>query len=172
MKPIEYVKVAKLYRYYSINMNFIDSLVGSYLWFSRFKDLNDPHESNVENWDFDYTREDLERLFLNQRKDNFPTLEDFRKFADEGKLNNDKWNKESQSAAYAALDQQSVCCFTRNNHDLLMWTFYADNSKGLVLGFDTNEDLHAFQKIAEVKYLPTYFVPKYSIQNRTTYLSL
>lgn len=45
-----------------------------------------------------------------------------------------------------------VCCFSKNNSNLLMWSHYADRHQGFCLKFDT--DIEPFSKSFEVIYKP------------------
>ena len=45
-----------------------------------------------------------------------------------------------------------VCCFSTVEDNLIMWSHYADNHKGLLLKFDTSELQKVFSKITHVSY--------------------
>jgi hypothetical protein len=43
-----------------------------------------------------------------------------------------------------------VCCFTKNNDNLLMWSYYADSHKGICIEFDSKKE--PFSKAFKVNY--------------------
>ncbi|MCX6183018.1 MAG: DUF2971 domain-containing protein [Bacteroidetes bacterium] len=45
-----------------------------------------------------------------------------------------------------------LCCFCKNNENILMWSHYADNHRGVCLEFDTDRDEELFKNPLLVKY--------------------
>ena len=50
----------------------------------------------------------------------------------------------------AVFDTKGVCCFSRSNDNLLMWSHYASSGKGFCLEFDSTTE--PFNKVQPVKY--------------------
>jgi hypothetical protein len=55
-------------------------------------------------------------------------------------------------AVVEAKNNLGICCFTKDNSNLLMWAHYADNHKGVCLKFDIYEDKEIFDDPLTVKY--------------------
>src|SRR5438874_2071061 len=48
------------------------------------------------------------------------------------------------------------CCFSKPNDHILLWTFYADENKGISFGFDVACDLDFFTSPQKVTYQNNY----------------
>ncbi|WP_321279179.1 DUF2971 domain-containing protein [Marinifilum fragile] len=55
-----------------------------------------------------------------------------------------------QNIRQESFSKIGVCCFSKNNSNLLMWSHYADNHQGFCLEFDSN--IKPFSKTFEVTY--------------------
>ena len=51
-----------------------------------------------------------------------------------------------------AINKIGICCFSKTEKEILMWSHYSDSHKGLCLKFDINEDPNIFQFLEKVKY--------------------
>lgn len=128
-----------LYRYRQINDNTKDSLRNHYLYFSPITKLNDPFEGHAE-FKFSGTKAQKERFIKDvgkqyvsgSRKERRAALSKRRSVLSRDKADTDF----VQTNARKILDENPVCCFSRTNNDILMWSHYAGAHTGLCLGFD------------------------------------
>lgn len=59
------------------------------------------------------------------------------------------------------MNRHGICCFSRNDEEILMWSHYADCHKGICLGFDVSKDPDFFVFPKNVAYQDNY--PKIDI---------
>jgi hypothetical protein len=128
-----------IYKFFS-NIEFLFSTINdSQLWFSKVEDFNDPFE-----WAFPY-KIDIEKNkadIIKYVKDN--SLHQPPQFIDykiNEYLSNPKKLEDELNATVSYRRKKGVCCFTvpENNCSILMWSHYANNHKGFVLGFNEND---------------------------------
>ncbi len=127
-----------LYKYRPINKNTISSLINSEFHYSFAEQFNDPFDC-----DFYYynkgTRKDkvsylLKRLPMSSKK----FIEMFKE------LNSINFNNRKVKDKYPSLisgeksnDKSLIVnCFTKKPNNILMWSHYADNHKGICIGYN------------------------------------
>lgn len=126
-----------------INKHTLSSIKEKYLWFSKMADFNDPYEGQVR-IDHNYTAYELES-FIKERRE-ILTDYDIQKLL----TNADEYIIEGMKKAY---EGERICCFTTSSDNMLMWSHYADNHKGLCLKFDITEDsTGVFKTLFPVQY--------------------
>ncbi len=144
-----------VYKFCSININTIKSLVNSELWFGNPLHFNDPLDCcinikfsgtlegvDLENFYEDYNRIMPEKVEINSKL----TLVG----VDETIFENDYKNFYD----YCAKRYLGMTCFSKEYEQPLMWSHYADSHKGLVLMFNQHMMFDESQKVnfIEVKY--------------------
>lgn len=65
------------------------------------------------------------------------------------------------------MNRHGICCFSKKNADLLMWSHYADCHTGICLGFDVKKDPGFFIFPINVNYQDAY--PKIDISEESKY---
>ena len=127
-----------IYKFFS-NIEFLlSSLKNSQLWFSKVEDFNDPFE-----WDVPYridTTKNEEQIIKYIRDNSFHKPESYIKIKIDFYLSNPSKLEEEFNKTLAYREKKGVCCFTKEENltNILMWSHYADNHKGIVLGLDVN----------------------------------
>jgi hypothetical protein len=100
-----------------INVRLIDSLVNQSLYFAKPDTLNDPFDCRID------LQKAIERAALSATGDRKNFLSSF--------LGNPEFLRIWKST----FDSIGVCCFSRTIEDTLLWTHYADDHKGVCLGY-------------------------------------
>lgn len=137
-----------LYKYRPINKNTIESIINSSLHFSHPSDFNDPFDSNIPVTFSGSSQEQIKEYFKKNRN-GIPAY-----IHEEVFSLNDNAFLEKMISMINISDKQyfyknaSMCCFSRTNKNILMWSHYADSHKGIVLGFDSYEN----RKDYDIKY--------------------
>ncbi len=123
-----------VYKYRPFSINSLSALQKHSLWFSSHEDFNDPYEGLLrppyEEWNKQIriigetiNEEDIKELGI-----------------------------EYLSTFNPLMKGQRICCFSRKNDDILLWTHYADEHRGFCLEFDVLEDVDFFLPIFPVVY--------------------
>ena len=123
------------------------------LRFSQIEVLNDPFEINPSLNLFKKSLKDLIRKYFESRTDDFKKLS----FIEKESL--------IQKTAQPAIDttirnfkDYLILSLTKNEHNLLMWSHYADSHHGMVIGFDYDnyffhqDGTHEISRCYDVKY--------------------
>ena len=125
-----------IYRYRTINDNLIDSLENNYLWFSKFKDFNDPFDGRVV-MTKSYTIGEIMLFSIRAKK---ISLIEAHIEATTYYINDISGFCESMNDSLQKnKDKLKICCFSEVDDNILMWSHYADSHKGLCLEFDTKK---------------------------------
>jgi len=149
-----------VYKYHSINRYLFDLLTSGQLWFSHQNELNDPYDCKYA----------LSDNFLTPllKKSSTTLLKDLQKNDAFKKLDEDSFfeimlptfkSNEWMSGLYEMLFDQlgwSVCCFTTNPMNELMWAHYADSNRGVCLEFDLTKTPELHEKLFPVEYNDTF----------------
>jgi len=164
-----------IYKYYSINKNVISSILNNSFWFSKPKDYNDPFDSftpvefygNTNQWiefvknNSNYTKEKKSKII--------EIMKNYKNLSNKSHI--DLLTEKRIKDAYC------ICCFSKCNDNILMWSHYSNNHKGICIGYKTekinNKELLRFNdprisnyiRINRKQYLPINNV-KYSIKMR------
>lgn len=134
-----------LYRYRSITQT-IQFLKNPQFYLNEYTAFNDPFECAVS-LDTDFSQEDFDR-WLSDTGYSVPTIDISR-------------NKEMIDGIIASAREEvtrkiGICCFTESSNNLLMWSHYADNHKGVCLKYDITIDPSAFLTLHRVVYNDDY----------------
>jgi len=156
----EYVP-GMLYKYHGINKFLFKLLSENKLWFSRPDRFNDPFDCSVQ-FDFGATQaqaqKSLENIIRITEGDGFGQL--FEKFRlqhiEPGGIN------ALLNLAFQTFynERLSICCFSEVASSILMWSHYANQHKGVCLGFQVQDGNLLQRKIIPVNYYENYPVVK------------
>lgn len=153
---------SKLYKYQSYNIQTIDNLKNSCIWFSKPSQFNDPFDSSIpyvlknmssDEWDILYKqvkkiwentsdevyKKSMAHYFLDDKPN-----EEFKK--DYDLSSNLGWRNQVENS----FSQQGIGCFSESLDHILMWSHYSDGHRGFCLEFDTS--FYPFSKARQVQY--------------------
>lgn len=128
-----------IYKFYRFNLNLIKTLINAELWFGEPKNQNDPYEAEFIIKGFaEELSDNIKSILIKQMypNHNIELIKEIYK--------NDFENK-NLIADYSEFIKKEIkkdfgiCSFSKNCHDILLWTHYADGHKGLCLVFDKNK---------------------------------
>lgn len=136
-----------IYKYFCVNENTKDSLKEAYLWLSSPTTFNDPFDTWTEFVSFNPSAQQINEMgeraslqFQREQFDNFVTSRP------------DQFRQAFYQALRGTVETRGVCCFSKNNESILMWSHYADRHRGLCLGFDPNESRLDLMPAFDVRY--------------------
>ena len=152
-----------IYKYTKLNKNLKNSLVESYLWFSHSEYLNDPFDLAYPKGTYKTIALHAFEKALTSSREKIHLLEnivpkdinilgaidgfmEYVKSPEYGILF--EANQESIIKAFPF----SVCCFTEDEDNILMWSHYADSHKGVCLIYDLSQDERYFKGLGPVMY--------------------
>ena len=127
----------KLYKYTSHNSNYKYNIIkNSELWFSNVKSFNDPLDSQLD-YRQCYTKNEIKKYwkyFLKKKPNHPQSLKQIlKKYGDIFNF------LSQQKRVFEAFRlQMGVLCMSSNPENILMWSHYANNHKGIVYEFDYN----------------------------------
>ena len=139
-----------LYKYRSID-NACDFLCNHSIYFSNYKEFNDPFESACKK-KFDFTYEQYVETFQRWGKDYY----DAALKADEIRRGQVDSKALLKQATDIILNTFSYYCMTESPDNILMWSHYADSHKGVCFKFDLLQDLDMFLITVPVDYNSEY----------------
>ncbi|MDO3643845.1 DUF2971 domain-containing protein [Mucilaginibacter sp. L3T2-6] len=138
----------KLYKFSQVNSFLHQSLSKNYLWHSRRADFNDPYDCYSRLLKYEPSRE---QLIEYARRTLLPgeSLSEITSYM----VNNPEIIVEAYlKTADKVIGDMGICCFTTNCNNILMWSHYAHNHKGVCLVFNPYKDINSFL-VAKVRYL-------------------
>ncbi len=97
-----------VYKYYPMSEYTKDALTKGYFFFNKSTYQNDPFDCS------------------------------FRLLQSETLLRRLGYTKERENTAYKIMGEYGSCCFTTRKDNKRLWSFYSDNYRGVVVGFDAN----------------------------------
>ena len=132
-----------IYKYTSINDNTLENLEKNQLWFSLPEDFNDPFDC---------------QFVLDNRMNENDIIQRIDSFIKMGLLPKELRNemikllkskpreikKIVNKNIQKAVLPFGICCFSENKNNILMWSHYAKNHKGVCFKFDTLQDTAFF----------------------------
>ncbi|HET8828318.1 MAG TPA: DUF2971 domain-containing protein, partial [Pelobium sp.] len=128
-----------IFKYTSINKYLFELLIRGELWFSSPFEFNDPYDSHLP---VDFVLESY------KRSEGFEMTEEVYKTNQGNFVKPLVFSNKLEELRKLV----GVCCFSTVEDNLIMWSHYADNHKGLLLKFDTSELQKVFSKITHVSY--------------------
>lgn len=112
----------KLFKYYSLNKYTLDSLQKNSLYFNLKSNFNDPFDLKL---DFKMDKDDLKRKM--------PELSELINLMDDNEYEKIcYWNERF------SFENIGIFCCTKTPNNILMWSHYADNHKGICVEFVDN----------------------------------
>lgn len=125
----EDMNLNRLYKYRPFNKNTLKLILEGELFFSKPKDFNDPFDSYIdeiiEGTDDDFNQY-LKRIMKNDQN-----INDIMKRIKNKEINFINFLEKNKSQNYF-----NIFCFSRNYNNILMWSHYADEHKGICIGFN------------------------------------
>ena len=143
-----------IYKYRSIDEPSLDALRNNYLWFSNLDDFNDPFDGRLK-YPKRYTQEEIYN-YLTRISSNRHSKEDIAKKARALFYNPEEQNRIIARSISEQKKETKICCFSRDNCNLLMWTHYASAHKGVCLEFNMTVDPAFFIAPIDVVYTRDY----------------
>lgn len=120
-----------LYKYRAINLLSLTNLNDHSLWFSKIESFNDPYEGFV------YCDDSVELPISSNL-----SVERI-----------DKSLQEQEVRLFKIIQGPFVvCCFSRTNKDILLWSHYANWHTGMCLKFDLTKDTDLFYSVFKMTY--------------------
>lgn len=158
----------KFYKYCKVNQHTYKMLITKRLYAPHPSDLNDPLDCEIELADFSQ-EEAKEFLIIGGKKRGIPeevirsNLQSY--LEKNGDLKQEAMDdfKNALSKAVESLRNYGIICFSEKPDDILMWSHYANNHKGICLEFtaEKGSELANPQLNQKVEYLDEY--PKLKI---------
>ena len=134
-----------------------DIIVESTLWLSSSDAFNDPFDTKAKviiNSSPDKLRGKIKQLLKTHK----PELGGIRRNQEINRImaNQSELLKNINNSTEKSFKKIGTCCFTTNPRNLLMWSHYANQHKGIVLQFEVAKDISAFLKTVSVDYVKDY----------------
>lgn len=158
------LKDGLLFKYYGVDDIFKKSIVDNYFWFSDpIKDFNDPYDCNTECGVNCTEKEIYDFVKKTNQRDNSGKDETWMVNRAKQLFNNPLGREElAKKGDMLTVSQLGVCCFSKQDDILLMWSHYANKHKGVCLVFDILLDKNLFGKYPyQVEYPPEFPVYNY-----------
>jgi len=137
-----------LYKYRCINNFTLESIENLKFWFAKPSTFNDPFDSNLSETT-NYNQYDLKKYFMDHK---YPQITQKKLMEN----NNKKARDLAIKARKSVLDNHGIFSLSKTKNNILMWSHYADNHKGIVIEFNLQEDPCFFQPPFEIKYEKSY----------------
>jgi hypothetical protein len=145
---------------YGMNKNTINMLKSGELFFSKPRDFNDPFDCFIDEI-VDGTDEEFMK-YLGEKGKSVEYIDEILRQKNSGELNFKKLLEDDKSQDYF-----KVFCLSKKFDNILMWSHYADDHKGICIGFQIRSWKDSLvikckegflQKILGNNYLPLYHV--------------
>jgi hypothetical protein len=139
----------RIFKYSNINDNLRSTLRDGYLWFSKPTEFNDPFDCYTELVEFRQPGQHMKDIAADRYR-HLPRTERRaigRNLAAQPAFINQIYRELLKQT----MNIMGICCFTTKNDNVLMWSHYANNHRGICLIFDPLVDLSYFL-IAGVTY--------------------
>ena len=138
-----------LYKYRGIKSAIV-FLKNNSIYFSNYKDFNDPFESACKKI-IDYTPKDYFEAFLRWGVDTFSAMQKLEEIASKHVNSHDL----QLQVADLILNGFSYFCMAKEPDNILMWSHYADSHEGVCFKFDLLQD-NTFLNTVPVDYNSAY----------------
>ncbi len=136
-----------LYKYYPYSEYLLEMLITKKAWFSKPETFNDPFDCHL-NFDNNIPQEKYEKCLRWQLKregrSQSQIENDIRNLISQDGIVNNKAKKVIDDIGASTLDvikNIGVYCLSEVNSNMTMWAYYADNHRGLCLGFLISDDV-------------------------------
>ena len=153
-----------MFKYRTINST-KKILENNSLWFSSPNDFNDPFDCQIVP-NTNNTLEEIE-TFLKNNSEGKIDEKQLKDIAKEAFETPGKWKSIIENTFDNIINKSGICCFTKDERNLLMWSHYSESHKGICLKFDILKDPDFFVYPLPVNYRDDY--PDYNhLGNRQT----
>jgi hypothetical protein len=152
-----------LFKFRKLNLTLEKILMNNELKFSSPIEFNDPFDCRIVP-DSNVNIEDL-TLFI---ETNVPSIshKDALSIAKTNFENPDELAKQMRKSIEKTMNDSGICCFSKSKSNLLLWSHYSDNHKGVCLNFNLLNDLEFFSIPTIVEYQREY--PKFNFLIETS----
>lgn len=155
------VNDTKVFKYREINENTFKILSNHQVWFANPSTFNDPFDCNIR---------------VDMADDSSKIKNYYNKYNKEYKFdNNDNWillkksnfkdislgNKLVMDSVKRMVSKVGILSLSSKNDNILMWSHYSNDHKGICLEFDLLKGKEAFRPIKKMKYKDEYGVLRY-----------
>jgi Protein of unknown function (DUF2971) len=138
-----------------------DILVRSRLWLSSPDDFNDPFDMSAKML-FDGTiKEKRQRINENLKRNGFNWNQRKKLIPEILRKGTEEHDRIVQRGHVATVTSTGVCCFAGDPLNILMWSHYTTNHRGLCLQFDVAKDPNTFLRAVTMKYSEEYPLIRY-----------
>jgi len=141
------------YKYLKVDKRLYELLINNEIWYSKPSGFNDPYDCNI---DVSKIKNIAELLSFVKTHN----LNDIEKLIQKNEPIDQKKFKEIrkalQSIGKEAIKKFGIACFSSECDNILMWSHYANDHKGICLGFDPYRDSKNFRLAQEVQYEKDY----------------
>lgn len=150
-----------LYRYQPIDNKLESSLIDNYLWFSNPLDFNDLYDCNLKLY-LERDKKVMARHFKKVNEDasltgNAPLdAEAFENRVNYLYNNPDELESIVQRQIIKFISTIGICCFSKRDDNLLMWSHYSQSHKGVCLKFDLQNDFEFLYCLLQFFILPAF----------------
>jgi len=146
-----------LYRYRPINENTLEELKDNYLFFSSWQQFNDPFDGRVS-INVSYTYEEVFLYFwkLNEKMGFPKNMNEISIKAKELSEKDGWFNQVLEQVLKEFNKVVRVCCFSKVNDSILMWSHYSKSHEGVCLEFDCLQDPMTFFIPNPIQYVKDY----------------
>lgn len=138
-----------LYKYYPYNEHLIETLLTKKAWYSKPDAFNDPFDCHL-NFDARIPEDKYEKplrwQLKRERHTNAQIDADIKRLISEDGTVNENARRvidKISASTFDVIKNIGVLCLTETNRDVTMWAHYADNHKGLCLGFAKSDAVRA-----------------------------
>ena len=150
-------KHSSLFKYRPINLNTLESIRDNYLYFNEASMFNDPFDCMLNIY-FDGSDKDFDSYFKRMGLDNIPNKNQMKEA-----LRN-YGSRCSLAFRNSTLVNQRILSLSSKNDEILLWSHYADEHKGICLEYKTLEKYDDNKSIHGI-----YFDPlQVNYQNETS----
>jgi len=144
-----------LYKYRAIDDNTLESIKNSEYWFAQPKMFNDPFDCNLSETP-KHSLEDFKDYLIHQKNELGMTEKEYKKHIHNFKKN-PKWARNlAINAREKTMNSHGIFSLSQESTNILMWSHYGEQHKGLVLKFDILADTEFFRAPIKVNYVEKY----------------
>ncbi len=140
-----------LYKYMKVE-HLLKTIENNTIWFSSPKQFNDPFDCNVSLINFTPPKKDIYKIINEKLSANRAVR---RKEIKKNKQNPFRIKNQMAEQTQQIFFNSGVCCFSEVKDNILMWSHYADNHKGVCLKFNSSISKIATMA-AKVKYATNF----------------
>jgi hypothetical protein len=111
----------------------IEIVKNKQLWFSSPKNFNDPFDCNINLIDFQPSEEQIKTVINEKVQRNRKTR---RQEIQKNKRNAYRIRNQFAEQLNEMFQNSGICCFSEKYENILLWSHYAENHRGICLGFN------------------------------------